>query len=301
MSETKKPPKSFRISFETLFDRAVVEVKDEAKVRLMTEVHNKLLDNQTVTDAQLYDYCVYLWSFVDFVRDNPKLGTTVPLEWLVKGIACNCYWWEVLMVTNHYADRIAAAKTPVDSKAKLAVFRSTRNALGLLQKLTTEALPLWTDRGESTAFNTEVRKQAEIANALHKALWTKALTIGIEVAGRDLDKAHSVAQMCATLFELSDKKDVLSLTTGLLAQSRHLHHIADYGQAIALAQAYERIQGDITHPDLAEWLKTNESVWHAKIPAALDAGTALMTIGKSKAYEKGAPPNKVILFAAKKA
>jgi hypothetical protein len=304
MSETKRASKSFRVPFEILFDRTVVDIKDETKVRLMTEVHDKLLDNSTISDTQLYEYCVYLWSFVQFVRGNPMLCTTVPLDWLFKGMTCNCYWWEVLTATNRYADCVAslAAKTTSSSetRSKLFAFRACRNALGLLHKLATEALPVWTDRGKSEAFLAEIRKQEDLALSLHKTLWIKALTIGVEVAGAEIKQAHNVAQMCATLYDLSERKDTHTLAKGLLAESRHLHHLADYASAIALAQAYERVQKDATHPELAEWLKLNDTVWHSKIPAPVDAATALMAVGKSKAYEKGTPPVSVTLFTMKK-
>ena len=290
--------KSFRISFATLFDRDKVVIKDQAKVESMTEVHNKLIEDKPVTDAQLYDYLVCLWSFIEFVRANRGLETTVPLEFVVKGIVGNCYWWEVLMATNYYADRIVGQTVKPETKAKLEAFRNCRAALGLLYKCR-EVDSIWTKRGTSTAFANEVKKQFEINRTLHKALWVRALTIGAQEMEKDLKTTHTAAQLYATVYELTDKRDKMILAAGLRAESLHRHHIAEFGMAIALAEAYERVTKDAAHPELSEWQKINAATWKAEVPAALDPGVALSKVGKSNLYEKGAVPEKVILFAIK--
>lgn len=301
--ETKsKAPASFRIPFAVLFDANAVEIKDSTKVNFMSNIHGKRIDNQPISDAHLYDYCVCLWSFVEFLRTHPTLQTTMPLEFLVRGTVCNCYWWEVMTATNQYAEQIASKVIPSksESKVKLEAFRSCKAALGLLHKWKTEGWTQWTDRGPATAFGVMLNKIQESNDALHKALWKRALSIGAQVIENNMASAHSAAQMYATIYELSDRKDTLALATGLQVESRHLHHVAEYGMAIALAQAYERIQSDITHPDLNIWLKSNDTTWHAQIPMALDATTALANVGTTKAYEKGTPVVIPVLFELKK-
>lgn len=294
--------RSSRIQFGVLFDTALVDVKDDAKLQFMTEIHDKLSNNEPVSDGHLYDYCVCLWSFVDFLRANPKLATTAPLEFVCRGQACNCYWWEVLTTTERYADCVATATQSIRSgaecKQKLEAFRSCRNALGLLYKLRTEALPLWTDRGSAAAFASEVNKRSEACDQLYKLIRCRALLIGAQVIENDVNQSHSVAQMHAAIYELSDKKDTSALAASLLAESRYMHHTGEYGMAISLAQTYERVQSDITHPDLNIWRKSNQTTWHAIVPAVLEPNQALVT--PSKQYEKGAAPAKLVLFALKK-
>jgi hypothetical protein len=302
MAEFKRPPpRSFRISFETLFDAKEVEIKSPAEVKALSAVHTKLLQVEKVELDALYEYCVNLWSFIDFLRANRDLGTTVPLDFLIGKIHCNCYWYAMWTATNLYATSVAHDKVPAGADMRLKLFKATKQALGLIFKLKSEAWPAWTERGESAAFEQEMEKHKATTESTQKRLLLYAYTMAAQTLEKSEDKSHAVALLWATAYDLSDKKDVMPLSRGILAESLYQHRIAEYPMAIALAQAYQKLQPDVVHPELNAWMATNESTWRTTLLPAIDAAEALGKLERSRVYDKGMAPPKRILFARKKA
>lgn len=293
--------KSNRIVFEELFDSASVELKDEKRVRQMTIAHDALLGNGDLTDVSLYDYCVSLWSLVDFVRAHRDLKTTKPLEFTVRGWSCNCYWWEVLSSTVLFAERaskLPELKADDPSGMRVAHVQNYRMALGLLHKLRAEALPAWKNRTEDTEFLNEIKAQIATADRLQSQLWARILRIVAVYIGDDVRDAHKVAQVHARIYELTNKTEKRNLTAALLSESLYLYHIGENANALAMAQLYEKLLPDVAHTYRAEWAKKNETAWRLRIPV-YDADAALQVIGTTSAHEKGEAPAKLVLFAIK--
>lgn len=294
-------PRSFRISFETLFDTKEVTVTAPEAVKFLSTVHTKLLQVDRVELDDLYNYCVNLWGFIDFVRAHRDLGTTVPLDFLTGKIHCNCYWYAMWTATNMYAARVTHDKVPAGPDARLKVFKASKQALGLIHRLKIEAWPNWTDRGASAAFELELEKHKAVTESTLKTLLLHTYTMAAQTMEKSPDNPHIAACMWARVYDLSDKKDNMALSRGLLAESKYFHGTAEYPMAIALAQAYQRLQPDAVHPELNAWMATNDSTWHATLLPPIDATEALNKIERSRVYDKGMAPPRRVLFARKKA
>lgn len=296
MTESKRK----RIVFESLFLPDEVTVKQPKLLQAMTWALDRLAAGEDIPVTELYDYCVGLWSLVEFLRAHPDLRTTVPLEFVAHKIACNCYWWEVITRTDQYAACVAKMAADKDTASLVALMMACRQALGLLRRLGSEALPEWSDRGKSAGFATELEREIKSSTDLHKQVWLRALGVGAQVLGDKPETAQQSAQMHATIFQLTGKEDTIVLGRGLLVRSIHLHYTGQYGMAIAVAQAYEKVNKGVVHPHLESWLKSNAAVWKQTVPPPLDGAEALMAAGTTTQYYAGAAPPRLVLFELKK-
>lgn len=283
----------FKIDFATVFLREQVAVADRKLVNSLTESHNALLENKAI---DLYDYCVNLWSFADFVRLYRTLRTTRPLEFLVRNWSCNCYFWSLLTRTNQYAESVAEERTPgeaADAKDRALAFKRVKQAIGLLWGV--QQRMVWLDL--ESPFKAEVDKELAKNKGLCAKLRSRALAFAAWVHSKDDTKHTQCAELYATAHDIdvTDVKDRILAAKALMSKSYAHHSFAEYGDAISAARAYEAMGKSHCHPLLVEWERANAMTYKRDVPVRT-AEEELALIKRVPDFTKGTAVEQRVLY-----
>jgi hypothetical protein len=284
--------------FGVIFESREVKVLDSEAVRVFSDFHNGLNKKDiNVAPEVLIAYLGWLWDFVAFVRSDDAHGlrTTQPLVFGGGSFESNCYCWGILLHTTELAELVLSerpAEEFSDEKDQAKRILHVKQTLGLVNHCLDECIRKWHDRGDNETFRKVISAMStKLANVYRPQLRCRALVTHAWFSSTKGEDFALCAAMYASAHALGDKE---AQGRAMVYHSMSLNQIAEYGEAIGWAKAYEKKYPGAVHPELKKWNQANASVYKQKVAEITDKQIADMPLSDS--YQRGQIPKRTALY-----